>query len=85
MYFHTFTAHLNISTRLAFVYAALSFTLEEATLVVVVVAAAAAAATTTTTHTHRVLSCIERNEVELGISFIVSGNTVTSYVFLSPI
>ena len=83
MYFHTFTAHLNISTRLAFVYAALSFTLEEATLVVVVVAAAAA--TTTTTHTHRVLSCIERNEVELGISFIVSGNTVTSYVFLSPI
>ena len=82
MYFHTFTAHLNISTRLAFVYAALSFTLEEATLVVVVVAAAA---TTTTTHTHRVLSCIERNEVELGISFIVSGNTVTSYVFLSPI
>ena len=82
MYFHTFTAHLNISTRLAFVYAALSFTLEEATLVVVV---AAAAATTTTTHTHRVLSCIERNEVELGISFIVSGNTVTSYVFLSPI
>ena len=83
MYFHTFTAHLNISTRLAFVYAALSFTLEEATLVVVV--AAAAATTTTTTHTHRVLSCIERNEVELGISFIVSGNTVTSYVFLSPI
>ena len=82
MYFHTCTAHLNISTRLAFVYAALSFTLEEATFVVVV---AAAAATTTTTHTHRVLSCIERNEVELGISFIVSGNTVTSYVFLSPI